>query len=101
MTDAAVVFTDRFKGESPPPPPVDKSNTLLLEDLLDEEKNSDLGEDVPFVDSDALAPTGIFVISTLSTMGADKKRFLLECFCPGVFLSIVNPKRLINYIALF
>ena len=101
MTDAAVVLTDRFKGESPPPPPVDKSNTLLLEDLLDEEKKSDLGEDVPFVDNDALAPTGILVISTLSTIGADKKRSLLECFCPGVFLSIVNPKILIICTAIF
>ena len=100
MTDAADVFTERFNGPSPLLLPVDKSSTLLLEDLLEEEKKSERGEDVPFVDrDDVFAPTGIFVISTLSTIELDDKRSLLEYFCPGVFLSMVNPmmNMILNY----
>ena len=73
---------------------MDKSSTLLLEDLFEEEeKKSRRGEDDPFVDKDELfPPTGIFVISTLSTIGLEVKRSLLAYFCPGAFLSIVKPK---------
>ena len=94
MTDAADVFTERFNGPSPLLLPVDKSSTLLLKVLLLEEvKKSERGEDVPFVDrDDVFAPTGIFVISTLSTIELEDNRSLFEnTFCPGVFLSIVNP----------
>ena len=92
-TEAADVFTERFKGESPRLRLVDKSSTLLLDDFVEEEKKSKRGEDVPFVDNaEVFAPTGIFVISTLSTIGLEDERSLLEYFCPGVFLSIVKPK---------
>ena len=92
-TDAADVFTERFKGASPRLLLVDKSSTLLLEDFEEEEKKSKRGEDVPFVDNaEVFAPTGIFVISTLSTIGLEDKRSLLAYFCPGVFRSIVKPK---------
>ena len=91
--DAAGVFTERFSGESPLLLLVDKSSTLLLEDFVEAEKKSKRGEDVPLVDkAEVFAPTGIFVISTLSTIGLEDNLSLLEYFCPGVFRSIVNPK---------